>query len=141
MPQRLFTRHAASRLLPLVSRIVADIEQAERAKIQARLFGEIGRPLFEEMLEKLRELHYELEELGCFYTCANGRTGRVEFPASVGESMSFYSWRPGEKTVTTLWEIRKPSPNATNSHGVAVLKKSEASSTKIEFKKADHLIE
>ncbi|MEM9480174.1 MAG: DUF2203 family protein [Verrucomicrobiota bacterium] len=111
MPQRLFTRHSASRVLPLVSRIVADIEEAERAKTQARLFGEIGRSLFEEMLGKLHELHSELEELGCYYTCANGRDGRVEFPASSGESNSFFCWKPGERTVNTLWEAKKDSLN------------------------------
>ncbi len=102
MFNRLFTRYEANRCLPLISRIVDDIQETERGMVQARLFGKLGRPLFRELQQKHQDLHQELEDLGCYYASANGRQGHVEFPADEGERESYFCWQPGEAEVTRL---------------------------------------
>ena len=119
-PRGLYTAEAATRTLPLLGRIAADIVPLARrlADRRARLSwvanGRGGRraaadgPHADELreservaeadAERLDGLVAEVRALGAAVRDVN--TGLVEFPGVRDGRDGFYSWRPGESAVT-----------------------------------------
>jgi len=99
MSERLFTPHEASRMLPLVRRIVADILSTGK---QARELAErLGPAAIEsaELIKALTELEAlisELHELGCQYKDWNFKAGLVDFPAIIDGEEVLLCWRSDE---------------------------------------------
>jgi hypothetical protein len=90
--RRLFTREEADRALPLVRRIVADIQKTaagirELGSDDERLPG---------LEAELQEYLQELEEMGCFFKDWNFSVGLVDFPAVIDGETVFLCWRSDE---------------------------------------------
>lgn len=117
---RLFTRVEAERTLPLVRRIVADIQreygnysQAMRRYDQAldgiRMeWGEApGRShLWEEAMVPARIISgylHELDMVGC--TLKEFRNGTVDFPSLRGDRVVLLCWCVGEERITHWHEV------------------------------------
>lgn len=114
----LFTVEEAERTLPLVSRIVADIVEADgrlatllpalrRARLQARMAGpDAAAP---DDLERLRteiarlsdRLEGYLRELGRIGCILHDVAGSVDFPARLDDEPIQLCWRLGEEEI--LW--------------------------------------
>jgi hypothetical protein len=101
-----FTPEEANRTLPLVRSIVSDI-----LRIGSQLRNRIS-----DIMEKgedprkdehcmafsdtLKELHAELEELGCEYKDWNFNIGLVDFPAMIEGREVLLCWRSDEDNIT-----------------------------------------
>ena len=104
----------ATQMLPLVSRIVADLRTSwESWRAAVNRYDEVMAALDSDMhstiaLEAQRHvrrcasdvdaLRRELEPLGA--TCRSPRTGRVEWPAVTDATAVRLLWQPGESAVT-----------------------------------------
>ena len=104
----------ASQMLPLISRIVADLRTAWEAwraavnrydDVMAALDSDLYSPIALEAQRKVRRcagdvdaLRRELEPLGA--TCRSPRSGRVEWPAVIDAMPVRLLWQPGETAVT-----------------------------------------
>ena len=100
-PTKLFTPQEANRTLPLVKRIVSDINEAgkdlqERAKSET--IGEES-PAFQKRLRHMESLIEELESLGCYYKDWNFEIGLVDFPAVLDGEHVLLCWRSDEPEV------------------------------------------
>lgn len=97
--EKLFTPEAATRSLPLVSRIVEDILTTGQ---RMRAIGTVGNPTAEQVKEyakltrSLRELFEEIEHLGCYYKDWNFTVGLVDFPAQINGRRVLLCWRSDE---------------------------------------------
>jgi hypothetical protein len=107
MPRKIFTPNQANRTLPLVKRIVADIN-ATGAKMRA-LVGE--RDGAEQNAQELREherrlerLTAELERIGCSYKDWNFEVGLVDFPSVLDGRPVLLCWRSDEDSVAWYHE-------------------------------------
>jgi hypothetical protein len=121
---------AANRMLPLVQRVVADVISCQQhlATIQPEkerldrhrrdlTWPERSRryQLDDEIADgerALRTAYGELESLGL--ALLDGETGRVGFPTLVNKRRAFFSWLPGESTLS-FWQYaddaeRRPIP-------------------------------
>jgi hypothetical protein len=98
---KVFSADEATRMLPLVRRIVADIIQAGNVmKTMARetMTGDHAARL-EVHIASLKQFIKELEDLGCSYRDWDFKTGIVDFPAEVEGRPALLSWRSDEATV------------------------------------------
>ncbi len=127
---KVLTWTAASRMLPLVRHIVADVmdcqtrlakmqtekdrldrhrhdlswpERSRRYQLQEEIAGGEGR---------LRDSLGELDGLGALL---DRETGQVAFPTMVNKQRAFFSWRPGEEALA-FWHYaaeseRQPIPS------------------------------
>ncbi|GIW70489.1 MAG: hypothetical protein KatS3mg102_0031 [Planctomycetota bacterium] len=117
MTARLFTPREASRTLPLVRRIVADILERGR-RLRALLQGGWqGREQEVEQLEQqLDALLAELEQIGCSYKDWSFDVGLVDFPAVIDGQPVYLCWRSDEPRlawyhpVETGYAARRPIP-------------------------------
>lgn len=117
--RRLFTPAEATRMLPLVRRIVEDILAAGRAMrahaVQPRPDPEQVR-LYDRELEQLRSLIRELEELGCSFKDWRFDVGLVDFPARIDGEDVLLCWRSDEPAIRFYHALedgyagRKPIP-------------------------------
>jgi hypothetical protein len=127
---RILTWIAASRMLPLVQRVVADVlacqqrlgaMHPEKDRLD-RHRRELSWPersrryqLDEEIAEGERALRAAFTELdGLGVTLLDIDTGHVGFPTMVNKRRAYFSWRPGEETLS-FWqyaddEERRPVP-------------------------------
>jgi hypothetical protein len=91
-----FSPAEASKTLPLIKRIVADILQA----------GQQGRQLIEDnkddseqlqLIEsELKKLFEELAFIGCEYKDWNYEIGLIDFPSTIHDQKVFLCWRSDE---------------------------------------------
>ncbi|MCC7054790.1 MAG: DUF2203 family protein [Gemmatimonadaceae bacterium] len=111
------TMALATRMLPLVERIVADLRVAWEAwraavtrydtvlaALDADMDSQLSRTAHRDVRRRAAEveaLRRELEPLGA--TCRSPRNGRVEWLAVVDGMPSRLLWQPGEVSVTR-WE-------------------------------------
>jgi hypothetical protein len=114
-----FTPIEATRMLPLVRRIVEDILAAGVylrefvAKVQHNVQG---NPEFEWKIKEINGYFAELEELGCQYKDWNFSIGLVDFPAFIDGNEVMLCWRSDEDTLQYYHGIeegfagRKPIP-------------------------------
>jgi hypothetical protein len=127
---RILTWVAANRMLPLVRQIVADVieghqrltaMQSEKDHLD-RHRRDLSWPerarryhLDEDIAAGERALRGALTELdGLGITLLDGDTGRVGFPTKVNNRRAFFSWLPGEETLS-FWHYvddneRRPIP-------------------------------
>lgn len=100
---RYFTPVEANRTLPLVKRIVADIQLSGRRLRQ--LAGELGPAAADDaeirkLIATLNEFFEELEAIGCSYKDPNFNLGLVDFPAVIDGEEVLLCWRSDEERVT-----------------------------------------
>lgn len=101
-----FTPEEANRTLPLVRSIVNDIlrigSQLRTRITELMQTGEDPRKDETCMAfsDTLKELHAELEELGCEYKDWNFNIGLVDFPAIIEGREVLLCWRSDEETIT-----------------------------------------
>jgi hypothetical protein len=148
MPQRrdiVLNLNTARRMLPLVQRVVEDI-RADRRALE-RLQPEQDRldrhkrelvwqerqrryQVHEELASVERHLSAALDELSTLgLTLLDADTGRIGFPTLVNDRRAFFSWQPGEETLTawhfaeetagrpipaSWWKISEASMSASN---------------------------
>ena len=100
-PAKLFTLEQATKTLPLVQRIVADILKTGQAIRQ--LSVEMERPEedpeINRLMDQLDELFDEIEELGCYYKDWNFTVGLVDFPARLNGREVMFCWRSDEPEI------------------------------------------
>lgn len=97
-----FTPKEANRTLPLVQRIVRDI-QAAGGQLRG-LSEEVGRDVEEDprgkkLIRELQELFEELEQIGCSYKDWSFTVGLVDFPAIIDGKEVLLCWRSDEPGV------------------------------------------
>jgi hypothetical protein len=100
---RYFTPLEANRTLPLVKRIVADIQASGRRLRQ--LAGELGSAAADDaeikkLIASLNEFFEELEGIGCSYKDPNFALGLVDFPCVINGEEVLLCWRSDEPRVT-----------------------------------------
>lgn len=98
MPRRIFTAEEANRTLPLVRRIVSDIQERYRA-FQARRRGAApedaaARDDLERMAEGIQDLQRELDGVGCFLK--DYEKGLVDWYAEREGDIVYLCWMTGE---------------------------------------------
>ena len=101
-PIRIFTPREANQTLPLVKRIVSDINQTgKQIRSLVEELGEDGRddPEANRLIEEINDLFLELEKLGCSYKDWNFDMGLVDFPAIVDGEEVLLCWRSDEPSV------------------------------------------
>jgi Uncharacterized conserved protein (DUF2203) len=123
------TTELATRMLPLVERIAADVRESwgewraavsrydsVLAAVDADVDSKLARAAHRDVARRAAELESfrnELTPLGA--TCDTPRTGRVEWLTLVGGDVATLSWSPGDTRVTlTLSDgtIAEPVPHA-----------------------------
>ena len=97
-----FTPKEANRTLPLVKRIVADIQS--RGHKLMRLAEELGDdaaedPRIKKLIDELNEFMEELNEIGCSYKDPHFALGLVDFPSVIDGEEVLLCWRSDEPTV------------------------------------------
>jgi hypothetical protein len=107
--QKLFSPDEATRALPLVTRIVADVagqakalNELEIAAREADIRGD-GETLEalakrrDNVMDRVRELSDELEQIGCILKDVHA--GLVDFPTLHEGRVVYLCWRVGERSV------------------------------------------
>lgn len=99
-----FSTDEASRMLPLLRRIVTDakactklIDRYEPVVAAGEDDGNELREKLETLRNRLAELRHETEELGCFLEDA--REGVVRFPGEMAGKAVYLCWKLGEERV------------------------------------------
>ena len=116
-----FTPVEANRTLPLVKRIVADIQ--ERGQELMRLASELGDdaaedPQIKKLIDELNEFMEELNEIGCSYKDPQFKLGLVDFPAVIDGQEVLLCWRSDESSIAFYhapeagYAGRQPIPEA-----------------------------
>lgn len=106
---KVFTAEEASRMLPLVRRIVVDILEAGNGmKSMARetMTGDHAAKL-EHRIAELKSYVKELEDLGCSYKDWDFKNGLVDFPAEIEGRPAYLSWRSDEASVHHYYFIEE----------------------------------
>lgn len=113
-----FTPKEATKMLPLVRRIVEDI--LDLANEMRTAIGEQDQftltPEIESMRARMQSLFGELEELGCSYKDWSFDKGLVDFPAVIDGEEVLLCWRSDEPELlyyhdyTSGFAGRKPIP-------------------------------
>jgi hypothetical protein len=118
---RHFTPREANQTLPLVKRIVADIQS--RGQELMRLAEELGDDAAEDarikkLIDELNEFMEELTAIGCSYKDPNFNLGLVDFPSAIDGEEVLLCWRSDEPTLAFYhgheagYAGRKPIPAA-----------------------------
>ena len=107
---KLFTPYEATRTLPLVKRVVADI--LERGRELRRFYQRTDLTVEEDdrarvLAAELDELHEELELVGCSFRSPDFTFGLVDFPAMIEGKPVHLCWRDDEPELRWFHE-----PNA-----------------------------
>ena len=105
MPRKIFTPSQANRTLPLVKRIVADINATGATmRTLAEQHGERAAEELREHERRLGRLTAELEALGCSYKDWNFEIGLVDFPSVMDGRPVLLCWRSDEECVAWYHE-------------------------------------
>ena len=118
---KVFTPREANQTLPLVRRIVQDIQETGQKLRQT--VAELGReaegdPGVQKLMAELEDLYGELDRIGCFYQDPNFAMGLVDFPAVIEGEEVLLCWRSDEEEVAHYHGLkagyagRKPIPGA-----------------------------
>jgi hypothetical protein len=115
-----FTPVEANRTLPLVKRIVKDIQSSGQQLV--KLADELGEqaaddPKIRNLIKELNELMSELDHIGCSYKDPNFTLGLVDFPAIIEGNEVELCWRSDEPSVAHYhgpegYSGRKPIPES-----------------------------
>lgn len=98
---KLFTHGQATKTLPLVQRIVADILKTGQAirELSVEMDKPEEDPEINRLMDQLDELFEEIELLGCYYKDWNFTVGLVDFPAKVQGRDAMLCWRSDETQI------------------------------------------
>ncbi len=115
---RCFTPKEANQTLPLVKRIVKDIQETgQRLREMGEALGEAARedPEVRKLVDELHELFEELEQIGCSYKDWSFSVGLVDFPAIIDGEEVELCWRSDEPEIAYYhgregYVGRKPIP-------------------------------
>ncbi|MAE77916.1 MAG: hypothetical protein CMJ85_13725 [Planctomycetes bacterium] len=101
MSRKHFTPRQASRALPLVKQIVADIIESGRELRSCAEAGdsEENRNRLVHIGDRIRELREELQMIGCEYKDWTFETGLVDFPSEIDGRPVLLCWRSDEPSV------------------------------------------
>ena len=98
-----FTPLEATRMLPLIRRIVEDIQTQGHAlqELKARDINEQEHhQAVERHVKIVNGLFTELEELGCYYKGVDFEIGMVDFPGIIDGEEVFLCWKSDEAQIT-----------------------------------------
>lgn len=101
--QKLFTPDSATRTLPLVRKIVADLLAAGRELKALHANGRTDKlhsPETERLISRIREHQAELAQVGCEFKDWNFDAGLVDFPAIIDGRSVLLCWRSDEPAIT-----------------------------------------
>lgn len=99
MAEKIFTPAEASRTLPLVRRVVADVlvRGQELRALQRREHVSVDdEDRIQELAGQLEDLFQELEGVGCSFRCPSFEFGIVDFPAIIEGRPVHLCWRDDE---------------------------------------------
>ena len=98
-----FTPVEASRTLPLVRRIVEDIQehghQLNALKNDKELSADERKAAIERQMKTVNSFFKELEELGCYYKGIDFEIGMVDFPGIIDDEEVFLCWKSDEDEI------------------------------------------
>jgi hypothetical protein len=97
--EKYFTPEEATRMLPLIKKIVSDLLQTGRDIQSLQLKNEPGDKELDALVSRLNDLMDELSELGCDFKDWNFELGLVDFPAIIDNREVFLCWRSDEETL------------------------------------------
>ena len=101
MTQKIFTLPQASKTLPLIKKIVADVLKTGQSIRE--LSVEMEKPEedaeINRLMDFLDELFEEMEALGCYYKDWNFTVGLVDFPSKIDGKKAMLCWRSDEKEI------------------------------------------
>jgi hypothetical protein len=121
-----FNLNTANRMLPLVQRVVGDILTHRKALVKleperARLDRQKRDLVWQERQRRyqvqaeiaavdrlLEDAQEELYDLGL--TLLEPDTGRIGFPTLVNDHRAFFSWQPGEESLSS-WQFAEETAN------------------------------
>lgn len=118
---KVFTPKEANRTLPLVRRIVQDIQECGlkvRQTIVPKGQETESDTAVQKLMDELDDLYRELHKIGCFYQDPNFTIGLVDFPAIIDGEDVLLCWRIDEEKVSHYHGLksgyigRKPIPEA-----------------------------
>jgi hypothetical protein len=101
--QKLFTPASATRTLPLVRKIVADLLAAGRELKALNAEGrteKLHSAETERLVRRIREHQAELAQVGCEFKDWNFDAGLVDFPAIIDGRSVLLCWRSDEPAIT-----------------------------------------
>lgn len=112
MKKQSFKPHEASRMLPLVKKIVLDIlERGQKLRAIVEALKGAAVPAEAEALQaEIEILMNELEMLGCYYKDWNFEIGLVDFPSSIDGKEVFLCWRSDEPSLSFYHGIDEGYP-------------------------------
>lgn len=96
-----FTLARATKTLPLVQSIVADILKTGQAirELSVEMEKPEEDPEIIRCMDRLDELFDEIETLGCYYKDWNFTVGLVDFPAKLHGRDVMFCWRSDEQGI------------------------------------------
>ena len=101
MTRKLFTLEQATKTLPLIERIVADILKTGQGirELSVEMEKPEEDPQINRLMDQLDELFEEIESIGCYYKDWNFTVGLVDFPAVIQDKDVMLCWRSDEKEI------------------------------------------
>ena len=101
MKTKLFTLEEATKTLPLVQRIVADILKTGQAirELSVEMEKPEEDPEINRLMDQLDELFEEIESIGCYYKDWNFSVGLVDFPAKISGREVMLCWKSDENEI------------------------------------------
>lgn len=96
---KIFTPYEASRTLPLVRRIVADVLERGRALRELQRLDELTpeqEDRAQELVDELEELFRELAQIGCSFRSPDFSFGLVDFPGLIDGRPVHLCWKDDE---------------------------------------------
>jgi len=119
--KKYFTPKEATQTLPLVKKIVSDIQETGhrfRERIEELGTEASEDPEVKRLADELDDLLQELEDLGCTYKDPGFSKGLVDFPAIIDDEEVLLCWQSDEAEITYYHSPeagflgRKPIPKA-----------------------------
>ena len=98
---KLFSLPQATKTLPLIKKIVADILQVGQTirELSVEMEKPEDDPEINRLMDHLDELFDEIEALGCYYKDWNFTVGLVDFPAKIGGKDVMLCWKSDEEEI------------------------------------------
>ena len=101
MTTKVFTLSQATKTLPLVKKIAADILKTGQSirELSIEMEKPEENPEINRLMDQLDELFGEMEALGCYYKDWNFTVGLVDFPSRINGRDVMLCWRSDEEGI------------------------------------------
>ena len=98
---KIFSLEQATKTLPLVQSIVADILKTGQGirELSVEMEKPEEDPQINRLMDQLDELFEEIESIGCYYKDWNFTVGLVDFPARIHDKDVMLCWKSDEKEI------------------------------------------